>query len=239
MNQQNFKDKIKLYINNLQKRQIPKFLKIYFLALLFVLGLDFGFINVVNKKIRSFSKLLSIVISILVFTHLLSPVVYEISVSNFGFYALCFYQYAMSILVLHTAKYNVYHFIKDVYKVHNKTYDKEYRFFSSLLAYNFIISIVKMIQFDYICKVKVFYCFTISSVIPVHTYGVSVLILDIVAFVQILVYYYVHSSLKYLRELMENKSIDLINARKQFIMIADCCDNIGGLYGKLVSVAGG
>lgn len=79
-------------------------------------------------------------------------------------------------------------------------------------------------------------CVHIPGFVPGYTYCVSVLALDAVGVVQIFIYYYVYASLKFLRESMDDINMDLFNVRKKFDMIADCCDNISALYGKMVSV---
>lgn len=78
-------------------------------------------------------------------------------------------------------------------------------------------------------------CVTISGIIPGYAYCVPIMAFDVVGVAQIFIYYYVYASLKSLKDLMKGKYVALINVRKQFVMIADCCDKISALYGKLVS----
>lgn len=219
------------------KRQIPKFVKIFFIALLFGLGFDFGFISVFNKEYRFYLKLLSRIVSILIIIHLITPLVYG-DLAGIGFYGFGCLQYAIHILLLYNTKYNVYHFILNIYEIQNVIYDNEYVLLSCVTVYTLIFFLLKIILCNYLCALKVYECFTISSMIPVYAYSAPIIAMDVLVVSQIIIYYYVHAALKYLRLQMENKFIDLINVRKQVIMIADCCDKISGFYGNVVSTHG-
>lgn len=239
MNQHNFKIKINTYFKTMSKKRIPKFLSLFFLTLFFGLGFDFGFINVINIKYRCYLKQLSFIVSFLLLTHLFTPMLYGIDYLTLGLYGTGCFQYTVHCLLLYTSKYNLYQFITDIYKIHTNIYDKEYIFLSCILAYSLMSWGLKLIMNYFLCTLPFFDCFTISSAIPEFTYYAPVMALDVVSVAQILTYYYVHAALKFLRELMEKKYIDLISARKQFIIIADCCDKISALYGKLVSAGRG
>lgn len=242
MYQPNFKVELNSYFQNISKRVIPKFVLILFHILFFVFGLDFGFNNVFNKQSRIYLKLLSTIVSILVFVYLLTPMYmlfYGFDLMIVGFHGIGCLQYTIHVLLLYKSRYNVYHFVFDMYKIHNKIYDNEYIFLSCVLAYNLITYVLKLIYCHFLCKLKLFECVTISNTVPMFAYCLPILALDIVAVVQIVIYYYVQASLKFMRHQMENNNIDLIIARRQFIMIADCCDKVSALYKKLVSILGG
>lgn len=237
MNQQNIKVTINSYFKNIRQRQIPKFVSIFFLALLFTFGLDFGFINIFKKKYHCYLKTLSSIIPILVFLITFAPVFYGSNPWKQAFFGIGSLQYTIHVLLLYVSKYNVYQFIMDLYEIHNQIYDKEYLFLSCVIAYNLITLVLKAIICDSLCVSKAIDCSSVSNVIPTYVYCVPIKAVDLVVVAQIFIYYYVYASLKLLRQRMENKCFDLIHVREQFIKIADCCDKISGLYGKLVSIA--
>lgn len=234
MNQLNFKVKINTYFKSISNRKIPKLVSTFFFTLLFGLGFDFGFIELVNRNYRSYLKALSTIVSILLFLALFTPLFYVNEFLTQVFYGAGCLHYTVHVLVLYISKYNVYHFITDVYKIHNKTYDKENIFLSCAVVYYLFAFLLKITVCITHCAVKEDDCFTITS-IPLSPYCVPIMALDVVSFAQVLIYYYVHASLNFLKQLMEKKCIELSNAREQFTMIADCCDKINAFYGKMVS----
>lgn len=239
MLQNNIQIKINSFLKPIPHRQIPKCVSIFFLSLLFGLGFDFGFTNVLIKKYRSYLKLLSVIVSILILLLLFVPLFYDLNSVRLSLYGLGCFQFSIQVAILLVSKYNIYHFLTDIYKIHNTIYDKEYKFLWCALAYYLINWTLKLITCVWHCSVKPDYCFTLTVIIPVHPYCLLITAWDVAPVAQILIYFYVHASLKYLRKLMENKCIYLSNARKQFIMIADSCDKISAFYGNMVSIVFG
>lgn len=242
MYQHNLKVKINSYLQNFTKRQIPKFVSIFFLTLLFVFGYDFGFTNVISKKYRSYLKLLGTIVFILTVVLLIIPAFYYLDSATLGFFHVTCLQYTIHGFLLYITKYNVHDFITEIYKIHNKIYDKEFIFLSCVLAYNLITWILKMLVCFTQCALSgdsSTSCIDIISIVPLYFYCITFPALDLVAVAQIVIYYYIYASLKFLRQLMEKKCIDLSNARHQFVMIEDCCDKISALYENLVSTVDG
>lgn len=223
------------YYKNSSRKQIPRCVSIFFLVFVFVFGLDFGFIKVFNKKYRPFLRSSSVLITGLLFLSLYTSVTY-----NRHFYTLLLYGITLTLfsihgLILYTAKYNLYDFIMDIYRIQNQIYNKEYRFLSSVVAY-FAIKLVLNFFFFFLFCMQIINVAKLSSSVQLYISCIQVFALDVVGIAQIFIYYYVYASLKFLRKLMEKKNLDLKDARKEFTMIAHCCDKISALYGKLVSI---
>lgn len=229
MYQQNIRIKINSYFKSSSKKQIPKFVSIPFLALLIGFGLDFGFIKVLNKKYRTFVRYLATVISAIFFLSLVISIKGDNDSLTLLIYCIAIIIYCIHLLILYTAKYNLYDVIMDIYKIHSKIYEMEYRFLSCVMAYYLIMSLKLLFLVWSGLREMVI----TSQTIP---FAVQVLAMDVVTAAQILIYYYVYASLKFLRKFVQKENLGFKNVRKQFMMIADCCDKISALYGTLVSI---
>lgn len=230
MYQQNIRIKINSYFKNSSKKRIPKFVSILFLVSFIGFSLDFGFIKVINKKYRTFLRYLSTIIAAISFLSIVIAIKWNNDLFTLSFYIAVFIIHCIQFLLLYTAKYNLYDVIIDIYKIHNKIYEMEYRFLSCMVAYYLITSLLKLLFLISSCFQQ---AFMISNIMP---FAAQLLAMDVVTIAQIFIYYYVYASLKFLRKLMQKENLDFKNVRKQFMMIADCCDKISTLYGKLVSI---
>lgn len=223
------------YFKNSSRKRIPRCVSIFFLVFVFVFGLDFGFIKIFNKKYHAFFKYLSVTIFMILFLCLFISVTYNWHPYTLVLYGMTFTVFSIHGLILYTAKYNLYDFMMDIYKIQNEIYNKEYRFLSCAVAYFAITLILNLLFFLLFC-LEVMDIPKISYSMQLYVSCIQIFALDVVAIVQIFIYYYVYAPLNFLRKSMENASIDLLNVRKQFMMIADCCDKISDLYGKIVSI---
>lgn len=234
--QKHFKVNINSYFKSLHRKKIPKFVSIFYLAVAFGFGFDFGFLKVINEKYRVYLRHLSHIMSFLLVSYQLIISIFETDALKLSFDCAVALQYAIYVSLLYMAKYNVYDFIMNIYKIHNRMYDEEYKFLSCVLAYYLITFVLKMNICVAQCLQMKDFCFVNSIGLPRYAHCGPIFALDVVAVAQIFVYYYVYASLKFLGKLMENENLDHTNVRKQFMMIADCCDRISALYGKLVSI---
>lgn len=235
MYQESFKVKLNSYFKHCPKKEIPKFVLIFFLAFVIGFGLDFGFVTALKKKYRIVIRCVGVIIpTILIFLTL--------QVNNYDWhhvalmYSFLVLQYFVPVLLVYTAKYNLYNFIIDIYKIHNKIYNKEYRFILCVIAYYSIVWVVRIWFLFWYVYLKIGYTFNITHINLMYFLVANYFVLDLVAIAQIFIYYYVYAALKFLRKLMENENLDFKNVLRQFMMIADCCDKISALYGKLVSI---
>lgn len=231
-----FKVKINPYFKSFSKKRIPNFVSTFYLAVGFGLGLDFGFLKVINEKFRVFFRLLICVISFLLILFLLIQIIYETGPVKFWIDCMFAFQFSTYVLVLATAKYNLYDFLVDIYKIHNRFYDDEYKCLSYLVAYYVVTYALKMLFCVVQCIPLIPACLSNLTGIPRYANCILIFGTDVLAVAQIFIYYYVYVSLKFLEKLIVTDDTDFINARKQFMVIADCCDKIGTLYGKMVSV---
>lgn len=228
-----FTVRINLFTDMKTKRTIPKLHKYFFLTCLFAFGFDFGFINIVNNAYRSFVKFLSTISTVVVLMLCLIPFIFfqEEPQLNYIYYLLVFLQQTTHVLCLRLSKYNLYHFIKDIYKVDKKIMiDKENKVLSIFIVYNTITYITKVFASVFNCArdKHCYLCCSSRGVFCAVIYG-----MDVISIVQVLIYYYMYDAVKCLTRNMDK--FDTILIRKQYTDIANCSDKIHSLYGKLVS----
>lgn len=229
-----FTIRIKLSVDTKTERKIPKLHKYFFLTCLFGFGFDFGFINTVNKAYRSFVKYISIICVTVVLILCLVPFVFfeGLPQVQYIFFAFIFVQQTIHILCLRLSKYNLYHFMKDIYEVDEKIMiGKENKLLSIFIVYNTITYFSKMIGNTFNCASDKYFH---KSCIANGVYCAVIFGMDVICIAQVLICYYIYDAVKCL---MRNMDIcfDTKFIRKQYTDIANCTDKIQSLYGKMVS----
>lgn len=225
--------RINLFMKIKLERQIPKLIKYVFLCYLFAFGFDFGFINIINKTRRSFAKFISVISVIVTLSVCAVPVIFSQNTPQIEhlFLVFVFAQQTIHVLCLRFSTYNLYHFIKDTYKLdENIMINKENKVCAIFIAYFTVIYVAKIIGCTSYCTNGNCYMGYIPN--GVHcaiTFGT-----DVICLVQLLIYYYIYDAVKCLMHNMD-KAFDSKLIRKQYTDIANCSDNIHWLYGKMVS----
>lgn len=219
-----------------RKKKLPNSIITFFLILQFVSGFHFGFINVLNKKIRNFCKLITLLICLYnsIILVLLTPI-FVPNWDNMVFLgSMIFVQYCGHIILLYFPKYKVYNFVTDVRSIDDGViYSKEHiigRFACIMYGFTFVITVMLSIV---VCIVTNSGCMLDNSRVNA-IYMISVNGLDAIVLVQMVVNFYAYYAVNYLVKLVGREETSLI--RKQFLRVSECCEKLRGHYGSLVSI---
>lgn len=221
-----------------QENEIPNSLFICFTCVVFVSGLDFGFSKTLKKNVQILLNSYRRFLSTLFITAIFIQIVYKIknaqlTASYWLIYGLI--QYILHVIFIHLSTYNLYYFFIDMNSVgtyYTKVNKNEHNSMVNLFIIAFWISCISKGVFCYLfCTSEMDECKTLY--IPGYIYCDIIIGLDVITLVQILIYYYIYKAAKYLNVALEEKGIKW--ARKHFTAIADICDKITPIYGRLVS----
>lgn len=219
----------------LQKpRKLPISLLTIVFALQFLIGYDLGFHGILKREIRHFFKYYSLVINIVALVIFGIPLFSQNS-AKLVFATINFIQFLGQALLLRIAQYKVYHFINDIRAIDSTVRSKEVFGGVSACAYCLIICsinvAIRLIVYPMRNhEVGITEYWTVQIL-----YDLFLTCSDILHILQTLVNYYAYCSVKYLKQLVDNRKSDINDIRKHFIYTADCCDKIWPLYGNLVS----
>lgn len=215
------------------KKKMANSIIVFFLAFELLYGLDFGFINILNKKLRPLWKCILFMVTVILNLCLyLWPfgMHFEIDL-RFLSSLIILGQYLGHVIFLRVTKYKVCNFLKDLRTIELVS-SKENRVgwiacisFMISLLYRLVDMYYSHLLFDLESyNITVFMLYVMSSV------G-----LDHIWFVQIIIYYYFYNAVVHLKHLADDKLSDLNEIKKLYVFIADCYDNVETLYGNLVS----
>lgn len=224
--------------NNLRNRNIPKTISYFFLISQLFSGVDLGVSNLFKKNVRQcirrFTILEACTYGIIFFT----PMLVYPTKSTFVIIFPFLFEYVVNILIfLNYKKYTTCDFLCDISEFCKLTKNETYvLIFISII--NYIIAsfskILIMITIT-VCDVKLApYFDQMSSLISFSTCLIY-LILDLVAIPQIVIFYYVYSSMKHLKFILISTGQELHFISKQYRAIIEICENIRPLSDSLVS----
>lgn len=221
-------------LKSMRNNKIPNTIVTLFLGLQLIYGFNFGFIDILNKKLRSLCQCVSYVMTFFVATFIVLPFWYGFADDISFFYnILAAIHYVGVMISLHVSKYKVYNFIKDVRILEDEcSNEKRLGWAASLCV--FMIFVCKIVAHFYACML--FRNFCANGNVPVYMlYVASSICLEIIYIVQVVLYCYVYNTVNYLKRLVDDSRLDLRAIRKQFSLLADCCDKLTTVYGNLVS----
>lgn len=227
-------------VSGLEKpeKEIPSILNSFLITIHFTVGLDFGFSKFSKKNVKFLTNCYCRLLSIFLITAIIMQIVYKIrraqvAASSWLIYSLI--QYSMHVIFLSFSKYNLRNLIVDVNSVkkticNNKNNPK--RFVSTLvIAFCIMYTIKTSLCYLFCASETDNICDTIY--IPGQLYCALVMGMDVITLAQILIYYYIYTTVKDLVVSLVDKDIKWV--RKQFTALADICDKITPTYGRLVS----
>lgn len=218
------------------KKEIPSILIWFFICVQFIFGLNFGFNKSLKKNMQFLANCFCCFLSISLIALILTRMVtiaenqYQESIS-----LICnSSQYVLHIFFLYFSKYNLYDFIVNIiYSVHtNLNWNKNRSKSIVILITIFFLTL-------YVVKCFICYFMCINRNICTGNYTMVYLHcilfngMDVITMVQLLIYFYIYHSAKFLKDYLEDKDIKWV--RKQFTAVADICDKISPTYGRLVS----
>lgn len=210
--------------------KIPKSINIYFILCLFIFGLDFGFKNTLNKYIRMVFTSIQLCVSIMMCVILNWRIfIFKFDSLQASIHTI---QYLMHCAVLLFSKYNVYDLIIDVHNL-----DKNImRTVNMQLA--FVLYVSTILIFGLKQTLCVINCIIKSSVycetpFPGYWYCIPLIAIDEVTIVQMLLYYYVYRSVKYVRIILIH--FDIKTVQERYFAVVKFCDKIRHLNSAFVS----
>lgn len=224
--------------SNKPKSEIPMSIIISFTSALFIFGFDFGFSKVLKKNVQLFATGVRLFIAFSFITAISIQIVYKLenehlTATSWLIYGLI--QYSLHVFFLHFSNYNLYNLLVDMYSV--GTYTKVKR--NELNAMVFFLITIFWISYTirgifcyFMCTIEIDECKTVY--VPGYLFCDIIIGMDVVTLAQILIYYYIYKTAKYLNAALEDKDVKW--AREQFSAIADICDKIAPIYGRLVSI---
>lgn len=224
------------FIEKKLRKKLPYSILTFFLMLQFIFGLNFGFIDALNKKIRHFCRLTSIVICLYtgIILFLSTPLfLSEWNMKEVGV-LLIFIQYCGFIVLLNFTKYKVYNFITDIRSINDGILrSKEHKIglfpciiFGCFLGISLILTV-------FVCMFQKVGCLSKNYFVAVM-YQIALTSLDEIVLVQLIVNFYTYYAVKHVVGLVGKGKVSLI--RKQFLRISECCEKFGGHYENLVSI---
>lgn len=224
------------FIKPIRSKKIPNTMVTLFLGLQLIYGLNFGFIDILNKKKRTLCKCVSYIMTVVVTTLIILPFWLGIELDMvLFFHIVAIIQYVSHVIFLHFTKYKVLNFIKDMRIIREDRClnDKCIGWVACLCLA--LTCVLKYVAAFYSCVVFRLSCVN-DNVVAYMLYIASTSGLDAMYLVQIIIYYYIYNSVKYLKRLADDRRSDLNVIKAHFVFMADCCDKVETLYGNLVSV---
>lgn len=203
-----------------------------------IYGFSFGFIVVLNKKIRRFCKLITLVICLCNSAALLlcTPVFVSAWDIRAFWGSLYFVQYCGHIILLCFPKYKVYNYITDIRRIddHNIVHSYEHKIgLFACIVFGCYFVIATMILGVAVCITTNVGCMFDNKYVNL-VYMISLIGVEAIVLVQLIVNLYTHIAVIYLVSLVGREEVSFI--RKQFLFISECCEKFGKCYGNLVSI---
>lgn len=223
--------------NNLLNRNIPKPISYFFLFSQFFSGIDFGVSNLFKKNLRQCIQRFAILEACTYCVIFFAPILVYNTTSSFLIFPFLF-EYVVNVLIfLNYKKYTTLDFLCNISEFCKLTKNETYvLIFISII--NFIIAsffkIFFMITFK-VCDVKLGPYFDQIPSLFLFSMCLNYLIVDLVAIPQIVIFYYVYSSMKHLKFVLISPGQELHCISKQYKAIIEICEKIRPLSDSSVS----
>lgn len=234
-----FKAKIKknqFYVEKKLKKKLSNSIITFFFILQFLYGFNFGFIDLLNKKIRRFCKCITLLISLYTtaILFLASPIFLTERDIRVFWGSLVLLHYCGHMTLLNFSKYKVHNFITDIRSIYcGIIYSKENNFgWLACIAFGCMLAITVMSSAVF-CTATNSGCMLKNNIVNA-IYMISLIGLDAIVLVQLIVNFYTYYAVEYLVGLVGREKTCLI--RKQFFRVSKCCEKFSGYYGNLVSI---
>lgn len=223
------------FFKPIRNKEIPNTITTLFLGLQLIYGFNFGFIEILDKKLQPLCKCISYFMTFVVTTLIVLPFWFGF-VSDILLFLniIALVPYVSHTIFLHITKYKLCNFIKDIriFERNISPNETQVGWFACLCLS--LTCIFKFVAALYGCVLVRYSCAN-GNVAVYMLFFASSMGLDIIYIVQIIIYYYIYHGVKYLKRLVDDERVDLNAIRKQFVFIADCYDKVERLYGNLVS----
>lgn len=221
------------FVKKKPNNKLPNSLITYFLIMQFVYGFNFGFIDILNRKIRNFCKHLSLLVCLYNIIVLFIPVSELFLNLRLVRFLLYFSRYCGHIILLNFSKYKVYNFITDIRSICvDNIHLKERKIGWCTCIFFWLYFIVSMTVTVGMCIITNRAWLVDNRLLHI-LYQIVIIGLDVIVVVQLILNTYTYYAVIDLEELAENENVTFI--KKQFICISEYCEKIAGHYGNLVS----
>lgn len=210
--------------------KVPQTINVYFLICLCIFGFDFGLKKTLSKHFRVLLTCVQLCVSFIM------CVLLNYRISSLGsdyFLALLFtFQYLTHHTLLLFSKYSVYDLIIDVHTLDKNIMEAVNTKFAFVLYFYTILTFgLKQTLCVINCFVGARYC---ESPFPGYWYCVPLIGLDGVTIIQMLLYYHVYRSVKYIKLSLVN--FDITTVQKRYCVVVNYCEKIRPLNSAFVSV---
>lgn len=224
------------FVEKKATKQFPNSIITFFLIMQFIYGYNFGFIDVLDAKIRHFCKVISLLVCLCtgVILLLCTPLFQSEWDMRTFWGSLFFTQYSGHIVLLHFSKYKVHNFLTELRSIDDGiVHSKEHKIgFIACIIMGYLYLFV-MVLVAVICVKTISVCMLDNKHVNA-IYMICVSGLDAIVVVQLVVNLYTYYAVVYLAGLVDKEEVSLI--RKQFLRISECCEKFGKCYGNLVSI---
>lgn len=212
--------------------KVPRSISVYFILFLCIFGFDFGFKKTLSKRLRLMFSCVQLCVSIIMCIILIWQTKYVQS-DQYVMTLVYTFQYLTHCTLLLFSNYNVYDLIIDVYTLDRSIMEAvNIKFAFMLYFYTMVTCGLKQT----LCVVNCFldstlYC---DHAFPSYWYCIPIIGIDSVAIIQMLVYYCVYRSVKYIKNSLHN--FDIKTVQERYLSVVTYCDKIRPLNSALVSV---
>nr|AOG12963.1 gustatory receptor [Eogystia hippophaecolus] len=211
------------------KCKISTALIVYFVVADICFGLNFGFTKLLNKTLRSIVRVLSWISSLAMVVIVSAPLT---SFNKQAAYLSLFtFQYILSLLILLLSKYTVCDFLVDIIEVNKLVDFDKFHVGVKIMAYSLTTFVVKLTVLSVFCGYVLQFC--VHSIFPDYITYIPLLALDVVSVVHTLVFYYIYCHVKFLKDALKNREIDLDEVKQIYKETGDCFDRIKPSFDKL------
>lgn len=215
-----------------EKPKIPTSIKIYFLILHLVFGQDFGFGNLLGKKITKLLEYHSAALALTTFVILIWPL--EL-VGQQLWYWCAIFECVVNFCILKVTKHAVFNFISDIHATERIDVLENQTFGAATSIFALVMFTVKGIAVITQCMYNSnIYCEKMNNVFHAF-YSVCCHALDLMPHFQIVVRFYIYAYVKNMgRSLKQDKDINKFV--ETYNKIADLQDKIRSLCDYSVSI---
>lgn len=224
--------------NNLSNRNIPKTLLYYFLITQLVSALDFGFSKLFDDSVRTFLRFFTILEACTFNVIILASIYIDLPLYNDPSWLLMpFLEYSLNCTVLICCKkYNIYDFLCNISEYCKLTKKDTFILYFISIIQCIVINSLKTIFLVMIKDTKIepylnqlpwfYYLF-------INYYN---FLLDLVLVAQIVIIYYIYSSMKHLRLTLTSSGKKLSFVLFRYKNIVDICEKIRPLFDASVRI---
>lgn len=225
------------YMNNYFRRRskIPKSIKIFFLILHLMFGHDFGFGNLFRKKVATFLKYHSVLITLVRFVTLLLPFK---QVGGEFWYWFNLTECAINFSMLRCAKYTVFNLLSDIHAAERiPVLEKEtFGVFTALYAFTMVT--VQGLLVGLRCTFDdddiIVYCVKMHP-LYLTFYVLCPVGMALIPDSEIVIYYYIYAYVIKMKQSLK-QDLDIQMFIDRYNKIAYCYDRIRHVCSKIVSI---